>query len=82
MDTAFGDVVVHKALGDQLRKLAISTRNAKRNNAPLRHVLFYGPPGTGKTMAAMRLAKHCGLDYAIMSGGDVVCEPLHSKFHS
>lgn len=47
--------------------------NAKRNRAPLRHMLFYGPPGTGKTMVAQRLARHCGLEYAIMSGGDVVC---------
>ena len=36
-------------------------------------MLFYGPPGTGKTMVAQRLARHCGLEYAIMSGGDVVC---------
>lgn len=34
--------------------------------------MFYGPPGTGKTMVAQRLARHCGLEYAIMSGGDVV----------
>mmetsp|Transcript_2327 Transcript_2327/g.3517 ORF Transcript_2327/g.3517 Transcript_2327/m.3517 type:complete len:375 (-) Transcript_2327:153-1277(-) len=34
-------------------------------------VLLYGPPGTGKTMAAKRLARTSGLDYAIMSGGDV-----------
>jgi hypothetical protein len=47
-------------------------RNARRNGAPLRHVMFYGPPGTGKTMVAQRLALHCGLDYAMMSGGDVV----------
>ncbi|KDD71649.1 hypothetical protein H632_c4628p0 [Helicosporidium sp. ATCC 50920] len=34
-------------------------------------MLFYGPPGTGKTMAAKRLARTSGLDYAILSGGDV-----------
>lgn len=55
-----------------LKTLATSTRNAKRNRAPLRHAMFYGPPGTGKTMVAQLLARHCGLDFAIMSGGDVV----------
>jgi ATPase family AAA domain-containing protein 3A/B len=33
--------------------------------------MFYGPPGTGKTLAAKQLAKHSGLDFAIMTGGDV-----------
>lgn len=65
------DVILHKDLDGEVRALARATRNAKRNRAPLRHALFYGPPGTGKTMLAMRLAKHLGLDYAIMSGGDV-----------
>ena len=40
-------------------------------------MLFYGPPGTGKTMAAKRLARTSGMDYAIMSGGDVA--PLGGK---
>lgn len=35
------------------------------------------PAGTGKTMAAKRLARTSGLDYAIMSGGDVA--PLEGK---
>ena len=33
-------------------------------------------PGTGKSMAAKRLARTAGMDYAIMSGGDVA--PLGS----
>lgn len=34
-------------------------------------MLLHGPPGTGKTLFARTLAKQSGLDYAIMSGGDV-----------
>ena len=36
-----------------------------------RNVMFYGPPGTGKTLFAKSLAQHSGLDYAILTGGDV-----------
>ncbi|RHY31210.1 hypothetical protein DYB32_003675 [Aphanomyces invadans] len=43
----------------------------KKHNVPYRHLLLYGPPGTGKTMVAKRLAAASGMDYAIMSGGDV-----------
>jgi ATPase family AAA domain-containing protein 3A/B len=30
-----------------------------------------GPPGTGKTLFAKALARHSGLEYAILTGGDV-----------
>jgi ATPase family AAA domain-containing protein 3A/B len=30
-----------------------------------------GPPGTGKTMFARNLAHHSGLDYAVLTGGDI-----------
>ncbi|KAF0709370.1 Aste57867_5960 [Aphanomyces stellatus] len=71
---SFQDVVVHSTLETRLLALAKSTRNAvcvKKHNAPYRHLLLYGPPGTGKTMVAKRLAASSGMDYAIMSGGDV-----------
>jgi hypothetical protein len=32
---------------------------------------MHGPPGTGKTLFAKKLAKHSGLDYAILTGGDI-----------
>lgn len=30
-----------------------------------------GPPGTGKTLFARNLAHHSGLDYAVLTGGDI-----------
>uniref|UniRef100_A0A0R3QYZ1 AAA domain-containing protein n=1 Tax=Brugia timori TaxID=42155 RepID=A0A0R3QYZ1_9BILA len=54
-----------------LRDIAITTRNTKRNHGLFRNILFYGPPGTGKTLFAKSLAHHSGLDYAVMTGGDV-----------
>ncbi|KAK9789371.1 hypothetical protein WJX73_007444 [Symbiochloris irregularis] len=67
----FGDIVMQPVLQERVRSLAASTANTKRHGAAFRHMLFYGPPGTGKTMAAKRMARTAGLDYAIMSGGDV-----------
>ena len=83
---AFGAIVLPGQLEADVRSAARSIANAKRNHAPLRHMMFHGPPGTGKTMAAQLLARHCGLDYAIMSGGDVAplgaqaVEELHKLF--
>lgn len=64
-------VVLPTSLQDRLLQLAIANSNAKKNCAPFRHMLLHGPPGTGKTLCAKRLAKASGLEYALMSGGDV-----------
>ncbi|GMF49227.1 unnamed protein product [Phytophthora fragariaefolia] len=65
------DVVLRNALETRVFEIAKSTRNAILHGAPYRHLLLYGPPGTGKTMVAKRLARASGMDYAILSGGDV-----------
>mmetsp|Transcript_40641 Transcript_40641/g.91683 ORF Transcript_40641/g.91683 Transcript_40641/m.91683 type:complete len:828 (+) Transcript_40641:49-2532(+) len=73
----FDDVVLHPDLHQQVMRLADATRSAKKRRMPLQHVMFYGPPGTGKTMVAQRFAEYSGLEYAIMSGGDVA--PLEEQ---
>mmetsp|Transcript_60949 Transcript_60949/g.170479 ORF Transcript_60949/g.170479 Transcript_60949/m.170479 type:complete len:849 (-) Transcript_60949:133-2679(-) len=73
----FSDVVLHPKLQQQVMRLADATRSAKQRKMPLQHVMFYGPPGTGKTMVAQRFAEYSGLEYAIMSGGDVA--PLQEQ---
>lgn len=70
-ERGFRDVILEERLKDHVRKTAAVTANTRQHGAPFRHMLFYGPPGTGKTLAAKKLARTSGLDYAIMSGGDV-----------
>ena len=67
----FNDVILNEGLRSRVDELARSTRYARRNRAPYRHVLFYGPAGTGKSMVAKRLALFSGMDWAVMTGGDV-----------
>lgn len=52
-------------------QLALATMNTRRSGNSYRHLLLHGPPGTGKTLLARHLAECSGMDYAIMSGGDV-----------
>ena len=68
---ALKGIVLDDKVERQLRQIAVSTANTKRNRAPFRHLLLHGPPGTGKTMFARGLARHSGLEYAILTGGDV-----------
>ncbi|XP_062960365.1 ATPase family AAA domain-containing protein 3 isoform X2 [Cynocephalus volans] len=62
---------IQPSLEARVRDIAIATRNTKKNKSLYRNILMYGPPGTGKTLFAKKLALHSGMDYAIMTGGDV-----------
>lgn len=68
---ALSGVVLDPKLEARLRDVAIATKNTKLNGGMFRNLLFYGPPGTGKTMFAKKLAVHGGMDYAILTGGDI-----------
>jgi len=68
---ALKGIILESSLHTRLNEIAVATSNTKRNRGLYRNLLLYGPPGTGKTMFAKSLAHHSGLDYAIMTGGDV-----------
>ncbi|GAB2234310.1 hypothetical protein Droror1_Dr00003557 [Drosera rotundifolia] len=64
-----------------VEQLSNATANSRIDQAPLGLMLFCGPSGTRKTMAAKEFARKfscCkeGLNYALMTGGDV---PLGSQ---
>ncbi|BBH07929.1 AAA-type ATPase family protein [Prunus dulcis] len=65
------NIVLHPSLQKRIELLARATANTKAHQAPFRNMMFYGPPGTGKTMVAREIARKSGLDYAMMTGGDV-----------
>ncbi|KAL8231087.1 hypothetical protein R6Q57_000865 [Mikania cordata] len=67
----FGNIVLHPSLQRRIEHIARATANTKSHHAPFRNMLFYGPPGTGKTLVAKEIARKSGLDYAMMTGGDV-----------
>lgn len=68
---ALSGVILAPKLEERLRDIAIATKNTKQNRGMYRNILMHGPPGTGKTMFAKKLAEHSGMDYAIVTGGDL-----------
>jgi len=70
-EDALRGVVLEPTLEERVRDIAIATKNTKKNRGVYRNVLLCGPPGTGKTLFSKKLAMHSGMDFAIMTGGDV-----------
>ncbi|UYV79528.1 ATAD3A [Cordylochernes scorpioides] len=69
---ALKGVILSPEIEERVRQIAVATANTRKNKGKFRNVLLHGPPGTGKTLFAKKLALHSGLDYAMMSGGDVL----------
>lgn len=67
----FESIVLEEELEHRLKWTTNALLNAQQNGTPFRHLLLHGPPGTGKTLFARTLARQSGLDYAVMSGGDL-----------
>lgn len=67
----FESIVLEETLAERLQWSTNALLNAQQNGTPFRHLLLHGPPGTGKTLFARTLARQSGLDYAVMSGGDL-----------
>jgi len=67
----FDSIVLEDTLTERLTWSTNALVSAQSNGTPFRHLLLHGRPGTGKTLFARTLARESGLDYAIMSGGDL-----------
>ncbi|KAF2351490.1 ATPase AAA-type core [Trinorchestia longiramus] len=69
-DTLKG-VILKPNVEAAIRDIALETKNCRQAKGIYRNVLLHGPPGTGKTLFAKKLARNSGMDFAIMTGGDV-----------
>jgi AAA+ superfamily predicted ATPase len=63
--------IFKKEIDAQIDDIIKATNNIKRNNAFFQNLILYGPGGTGKTMIAEKIAKEAGMNYIMMSGGEL-----------
>lgn len=66
------NVILNPELDAIVRDLAKAAQETKNDGIPFRNLLLYGEPGTGKTMIAKLIARHCGMNYVIISGADFI----------
>ena len=65
-------VVFDPELTAIISELSKATQETRKDGLPFRNLLLYGEPGTGKTMIAKLIARHCGMNYVIISGADFI----------
>ena len=66
------DVILPSELEEEMIQFSSGLRNTKKNNGYFTHSLLYGPPGTGKTLLARTVAKNADMDYAVLSGANIL----------
>lgn len=64
---------IERQIQDFSNSLTTVTDSLESSDYPMyfQNMLLYGPGGTGKTMIAKKIADESGLDYIMMSGGDL-----------
>lgn len=70
IEEAFEHIVLPEETKGRVLDLARIASNARRNNTRFQHAVFHGPDGAGK-LAAKRLAKFVGIDYAYVCGQEI-----------
>lgn len=63
--------IFKKEVHDQIQDIVKAVNNIQKNQAYFQNVILYGPGGTGKTMVAEKIAIEAGMNYIMMSGGEL-----------
>lgn len=63
--------IFNDSIKETIEDIIDSIKNLKKNGGYFQNVLLYGPGGTGKTMFSKYIARNSGMNYIMMSGGDL-----------
>lgn len=63
--------IFNNSIKETIDDVIDSVKNLKKNGGYFQNLLLYGPGGTGKTMVSKFIARNSGMNYVMMSGGDL-----------